>query len=128
MKFLTPQQKSEFNQRVWQVVRQIPAGMVSTYGQIAKFLAPPTGVAISDYQAWGARWVGNAMAGCPDDVPWQRVINSKGEVSLRPGQGQQLQQALLEAEGIELDARKRVDLKHYLWDGPGAKSDDATGE
>jgi methylated-DNA-protein-cysteine methyltransferase-like protein len=65
------------------------------------------------YLAFGARWVGGAMAQCPDDVPWWRVINAKGEISLRPGA--QEQRARLEAEGVEFDARGRVDLKRFGW-------------
>ena len=57
------------------------------------------------------------MAACPDDVPWQRVINSKGEISLRRGGGYTRQRELLEAEGIEFDERSRIDLKRYRWAG-----------
>ena len=67
------------------------------------------------YLAFGPRWVGGAMAACPEDVPWQRVINSKGEISLRTGAERQRQ--LLEAEGIQFDDRSRVDLKVYQWKG-----------
>ncbi|OGO66664.1 MAG: hypothetical protein A2030_08760 [Chloroflexi bacterium RBG_19FT_COMBO_50_10] len=58
------------------------------------------------------------MAACPQDVPWQRVINSQGKVSLRPGGGGSNQRELLEAEGVIFDERDRVDLKIYAWDGP----------
>jgi methylated-DNA-protein-cysteine methyltransferase-like protein len=69
------------------------------------------------YQAFGARWVGGAMAACPQDVPWQRVINSQGKVSLRLGGGGSQQRHLLESEGVEFDERDRVDLKKYAWSG-----------
>jgi methylated-DNA-protein-cysteine methyltransferase-like protein len=58
------------------------------------------------------------MAACPEDVPWQRVINAQGKISLRPGGGGQMQRQLLEEEGIEFDERERINLKRYGWDGP----------
>jgi methylated-DNA-protein-cysteine methyltransferase-like protein len=57
------------------------------------------------------------MAACPQDVPWQRVINSQGKVSLRSGGGGAHQRELLEAEGVIFDERDRVDLKIYAWSG-----------
>lgn len=68
------------------------------------------------YKTFGARWVGDAMAACPADVPWQRVINAQGKISSRPGA--QRQRQLLEAEGI-LFVKDKVDLKVYQWPGPG---------
>ena len=56
------------------------------------------------------------MAACPDDVPWQRVINSQGKISARPGAERQRQ--LLEEEGV-LFVKDKVDLKKYGWKGPG---------
>jgi methylated-DNA-protein-cysteine methyltransferase-like protein len=55
------------------------------------------------------------MAACPDDVPWQRVINSQGKISQRPGAERQRQ--LLETEGIPF-VKDKVDLKLYQWHGP----------
>ena len=60
------------------------------------------------------------MAACPEDVPWQRVINSKGEISLRPGADKQRQ--FLEGEGVIFDERGRVNLKVFGWDGPGEEA------
>ena len=57
------------------------------------------------------------MAACPDDVPWQRVINAQGKVSPRRAGGEVLQRHLLEAEGVVFDERERVDLKKYGWTG-----------
>ncbi len=78
-----------------------------TYGQIATLLGTPR----------AARAVGYAMFFCKDDsVPWQRVINAKGEISLgghvdRP----LLQRELLLAEGVEFTADGRIALKRHLW-------------
>jgi methylated-DNA-protein-cysteine methyltransferase-like protein len=120
-RYVSPPKRDEFNRAVWSLVRQIPIGKVSTYGQIASFVGPPAGMDPKSYLAFGARWVGGAMANCPGDVPWQRVINSQGKVSLRPGVGGQHQRDLLEAEGVVFDNRERVDLKKYAWEGPPAK-------
>jgi methylated-DNA-protein-cysteine methyltransferase-like protein len=55
------------------------------------------------------------MASCPEDVPWQRVINAQGRVSKRPGFGPDLQRKLLEDEGISFDENGRIDIKRFLW-------------
>ena len=83
--FASPPDTTVFNNQVWEIVRQVPTGKVMTYGQIAKMIPPPGDLAQRSYDAYGPRWVGGAMAACPDDVPWQRVINSQGKISLRPG-------------------------------------------
>ncbi len=114
--FSSPSDPFIFNNQVWEIVRQVPPGKVTTYGQVSKLIPPPGDMPQRSYDAFGPRWVGGAMAACPDDVPWQRVINSKGEISLRPGAEKQRQ--LLESEGVEFDDRSRVDLKKYRWDGP----------
>ncbi len=121
-RYISPPKREEFNQKVWELVRQIPAGKVSTYGRIAGMIPPPPGMDIKAYLAFGPRWVGGAMAACPHDVPWQRVINSQGKVSLRPGGGGVNQRELLEAEGVVFDERDRVDLKIYAWDGTASST------
>jgi methylated-DNA-protein-cysteine methyltransferase-like protein len=117
VQFTSPPNQQEYFQRVWQLVRQVPAGRVATYGQIALMLGAPQGVEADAYRAFGPRWVGGAMAACPDDVPWQRVINSQGKISQRPGA--EKQRRLLEAEGIEF-VKDRVDMQKYGWHGTGA--------
>lgn len=114
--FTSPPDPQEYNERVWQLVRQVPRGKVATYGQIALMLTPPPDVGLDAYHAQGPRWVGSAMAACPDDVPWQRVINSQGRISERPGA--EKQRKLLEAEGIVF-VKDRVDLKKFGWKGLG---------
>lgn len=114
--FTSPANTSEFNNRVWALVREIPAGKVATYGQIAALIPPPAGMDAKAYLAFGARWVGGAMANCPQGVPWWRVINAKGEISLRGGAQEQRQR--LETEGVVFSERGRVDLDRFRWEGP----------
>jgi methylated-DNA-protein-cysteine methyltransferase-like protein len=116
VRFTSPPKIEAFNERVWQLVRQVPRGKVATYGQIALMLRPPADVDPDAYRAFGPRWVGGAMAACPGDVPWQRVINSQGKISQRPGAEKQRQ--LLEEEGVEF-VKDRIDLKKYGWGGLG---------
>ncbi len=92
---------------IYELVCQIPRGQVSTYGQIAALVGPPC----------DARQVGWAMAAAKSDVPWQRVINSQGKISLKGTSGQ-MQRQRLEAEGVLFDQRGRVDLKRFGWKGP----------
>jgi methylated-DNA-protein-cysteine methyltransferase-like protein len=117
-RFTSPPDPRSYNLRVWEIVRQIPAGRVATYGQIASLISPPDGVSPQDYHAFGARWVGGAMAACPDNVPWQRVINAQGEISTRRSGGENVQRQMLEAEGVVFDDRQRVDLSCFGWAGP----------
>jgi methylated-DNA-protein-cysteine methyltransferase-like protein len=114
--FTSPHDPIIFNHQVWDIVRNIPPGKVATYGQIARKIPPPEGMDMKAYQAFGPRWVGGAMAACPGDVPWQRVINSKGEISARPGAEEQ--RRLLEEEGVTFDDRGRVDLDLFGWKVP----------
>ena len=91
-----------FPKRVYAIVRQVPAGYVITYGAIAHLLGDPT----------KAREVGWAMAVCGPDIPAQRVINSRGEVS---GGHAPERRKMLEAEGVSFSKAGRVDLDRYLW-------------
>lgn len=115
---IPPDARDMFFLTVWKIVRLIPAGKVSTYGQIASYIPAPPGVMPDDYLANRARWAGHAMAASPGDVPWQRVVNSQGKISAR--QGAKEQRRLLEAEDVVFDARERIDLKRFGWSGPSA--------
>jgi methylated-DNA-protein-cysteine methyltransferase-like protein len=119
--FTSPPNPADFRAQVWAITCQIPPGKVATYGQIATWVGTPAGVSDQDYRAFGARWVGGAMAACPDGVPWQRVINAQGKISLRGG-SETRQRELLEAEGVVFDSHERVDLKRFGWTGPGQPS------
>ena len=120
MNYTSPPNQPAYNEQVWKLVRQVPYGHVVTYGQIAQMLPPPGGIEPQAYKAFSPRWVGEAMAACPDDVPWQRVINSQGKISQRPGAEQQRQ--LLEEEGV-LFVKDKVNLKAYQWRGPGQEDE-----
>jgi len=116
-RFTSPPDKTVFNAAVWSIVRRIPVGRVCPYGKIALLLPPLPGISLRDLETMGPRWVGSAMAGCPEDVPWQRVVNAQGKISLSNPTAQQHQKVLLEAEGIEFDVRGRIDLSRFGWDG-----------
>ncbi len=118
MRFSSPPDPRAFAESVYAIVREIPPGRVMTYGQIGQRIPPPARVPLDQYLRAAPIWVGGAMANAPDDVPWQRVINSQGKVSPRPGLGPAVQRQMLEREGVVFDAKDRVDLKRYGWPGP----------
>ncbi len=91
----------DINERIYFLVREIPRGKVTTYGQLG------TMCGISD-----SRVVGDAM-NASSGLPWQRVINSRGEVSIKGATGNK-QRALLEEEGVVFE-NNRVDLSKYGW-------------
>ena len=114
----TPPDPERFDPLVWEIARQIPAGKVFTYKQIAELIPASPGIPANEYAAYRSRWTGSAMSKCPGDVPWQRVINSQGKISFSNPKMKARQRALLEAEGVEFDARERVDLTRFGWTGP----------
>lgn len=120
MHYTAPPNQPIYYEQVWELVRQVPYGKVVTYGQIAQLISLPLGVEPQDYKAFSPRWVGDAMAACANDVPWQRVINAQGKISDRPGA--QRQRHLLEQEGV-IFVNDKVDLKRYQWQGPGQEDE-----
>jgi methylated-DNA-protein-cysteine methyltransferase-like protein len=105
----TKQRESRW-QAFYRVVRRVPKGRVATYGQVAELAGFPR----------YARQVGYALSALRSSkdgkVPWQRVINAQGEVSQRSApDGDRLQRAILESEGIVFTSRGRVDLDRYGW-------------
>lgn len=105
---IPPAEREPLYARIYAVVRLIPAGQVATYGQIAEIVGGCT-----------ARMVGYAMAACPDDTPWQRVVNAQGKVSPRADHwGAEVQRLRLMEEGIEFDADFRIDMARVRWPGP----------
>jgi len=114
---LSPAARAAFYSQVWEVVRGVPPGRVIPYGRVGELVPPPEGIPPETYAAYRARWVGAAMAASPRDVPWQRVINAQGKISLGRPDLQQRQRSLLEADGVEFDARGRIDLGRFGWEG-----------
>jgi methylated-DNA-protein-cysteine methyltransferase related protein len=98
--------------QIYDMVRRIPPGRVTTYGRIAELVGGCT-----------ARMVGYAMAalkrGTTPDVPWQRVINAQGKISIHgDGIGNALQRTLLEEEGVLFNEKGVVDFSIFGWAGP----------
>jgi methylated-DNA-protein-cysteine methyltransferase-like protein len=95
--------------RILAVVRRIPRGRVATYGQVARLAGLPT----------HARLVGYALAALPaaTSVPWHRVINARGEISLRRREdGATVEQRLrLEREGVRVAGNGRIELERFGW-------------
>lgn len=100
--------EASFFDRVYDVVRQIPEGRVTSYGAIAKYLAAPR----------SARMVGWAMnASHGKDVPAHRVVNRKGLLTGKHHfQGTNLMQQLLENEGVEIIDNQIQALDEHFWD------------
>jgi methylated-DNA-protein-cysteine methyltransferase-like protein len=91
---------------IYAIVRRVPRGRVATYGLIARLAGIPR----------HARRVGYALAALREDgVPWHRVVNAKGEISLRRTAGYAEQRGLLEREGVVFDAEGRIDLARFQW-------------
>jgi methylated-DNA-protein-cysteine methyltransferase related protein len=101
---ITPKDKRE---RIWQVVSQIPPGYVASYGQVARLAGLPQ----------AARLVGNVLKNLPSGtrLPWHRVLNSQGKISLPAGsQSFKEQKARLLDEGISFN-RDKVSLAQCGW-------------
>ena len=94
-----------FYDAVWALVRQVPEGKVVTYGQVATWLGSPR----------AARAVGYAMFNVADEgVPWHRVINAQGRISVGGHIGRpSFQRWLLEAEGVRFDGEGCIDLRSF---------------
>lgn len=101
---------------VYTVVRAVPPGRVTTYGRVAALIPPPPSMDVRAYEQVKARWVGYAMADCPGDVPWQRVVNAAGRISPRPDEGPEVQRLLLLEEGVVFDEADRIDLARFGWE------------
>ena len=109
--------ESPFTRKVKEVIRAIPRGRVATYGQVAA-------LAGRERAARGVAWIlhsSSAAAG----LPWHRVINGRGGISLGCGRGFEEQKKRLIAEGVAVGRNGRVDLKRFQWgpkDGVAARS------
>jgi methylated-DNA-protein-cysteine methyltransferase-like protein len=96
-----------FGERIKELIKVIPAGRVATYGQVALLAGNPRGVR-------GVVWILHSSSH-KAGLPWHRVINAKGRISLAPGQGYEEQKSLLLAEGVLFDPDGRIDLERFLW-------------
>ncbi len=104
-----------YREAVYNLVRQIPVGMVTTYGQLAIVLG----------EGYTARTVGYVMHGADEGVPWQRVINSQGKCSTgRLTIPLNHQQELLEAEGVVFNDKGKCDLQKFQWFLEGFEPED----
>jgi len=106
-----------FHERVYAVVRQVPQGCVTTYGDVATLLGSPR---VARHVGWALSALRNGTNAEGDPVPWHRVINARGRVShkgdtLRANE----QYARLVDEGVPVDDQGKVDMKQYRWDGAG---------
>jgi methylated-DNA-protein-cysteine methyltransferase-like protein len=100
--------KSDRYRRIYSIVLRIPKGRVATYGQVAELAGLPG----------CARQVGYALHALDEhaNVPWQRVVNAQGRISLRRDAGMdRVQRQLLEAEGLRFGANDRLDLSGRRW-------------
>jgi methylated-DNA-protein-cysteine methyltransferase-like protein len=104
---LTVKADQQYRKRVYEIVRRIPRGRVMTYGQIAYILG----------KGYTPRTIGFVMHGADESkTPWQRVINSQGRCSTgRIVLPSDMQQRLLEREGVKFDDSGRCDLEIFLW-------------
>jgi len=94
--------------RIYEVVKKIPFGKIATYGQIAEIAGFPR----------QARMVGYALNALPEelDIPWHRVINSQGKISIGSGSGRgEYQRSLLENEGITFTLSGKISLSEFRW-------------
>ena len=101
-------EKQNSYHRIYQIVKKIPPGKVATYGQIAR-LAGLSG---------HARQVGYALHNLPSgsDVPWQRVINSRGRLSFpEESVAWYMQKSILESEAVEFSENNSIPLFKYQW-------------
>lgn len=104
---MTAKKVSDFTQRVIQVIKSIPSGKVATYGQIAR-------LAGNSRASRQVSWI-LASSSRKEKLPWHRVINSRGMISLPRGTGYEEQKMLLLEEGVKFGKEDRIDLKRFLW-------------
>ena len=100
-----------FEQLARRIIKKIPRGRVATYGLIATLAGSPR----------GARQVVRVLNlySEKDGLPWHRVINREGKISLGKGHGYEMQKAMLEDEGVIFGLNDTVDLKRFLWQPRG---------
>lgn len=115
MNYPPPPNRQLYFEQIWAQAREIPHGRVATYGLLSQLVPQPEGTSDEDYTSLASRWAGLAMAACPDDVPWHRVVNSQGKISYAAAAEQRER---LEAEGVVF-FNDKLSLDEYQWRGPG---------
>lgn len=98
---------SEFTDKIIRIIKNIPEGKVLTYGLISKLAGNPRA-------ARQVSWILHSSTK-KYNLPWHRVINSKGTVALKAVDDKEYQKKLLEIEGITFSEGFKIDLKKYLW-------------
>lgn len=124
-----PPNPRPFFETVWDIVCQIPAGKVSSYGQIASMM-PAAAVDGDSMRRLAPRWVGTALRKTPRGkaIPWHRVINSQGKISFPAGSAQaEEQRRRLEIEEVHFDDKGKVDFETAGWQGPDGSYLEARG-
>ncbi|MCJ7459627.1 MAG: MGMT family protein [candidate division Zixibacteria bacterium] len=96
-----------FTRKVKEIIKKISRGKVATYGQIAAYAGNPRA-------ARQVTWILHSSTS-RDKLPWHRVINRQGRISLKPNYGYEIQKALLHKEGIKFNKNDRIDFERYLW-------------
>ena len=99
--------RQRFTTHVIELIRSVPKGYVSTYGDIARMAGNPQ----------AARQVARILHTCAktEQLPWHRIINREGRISLKRFQGYEEQKVLLEDEGVAFDKTDKIDLDRYRW-------------
>ena len=99
--------RSYFSNEVIQIIKNIPKGKVATYGQVAAYAGNPL----------GARQVARILHSCSktENLPWQRVVNRSGQISLKQGNGYEIQKKILKQEGVSFNKDDKIDFDRHLW-------------
>jgi len=104
-----PPTELSLSERIAEVIARIPAGRVATYGQVAMLAGSPRAArqVVRTLKMWSGK----------RSLPWCRVVNRQGRISLAPGAGGDEQRVLLDAEGVTFGLDGGIDLVGHLWDG-----------
>jgi methylated-DNA-protein-cysteine methyltransferase related protein len=104
------------SERIAGVVGGIPSGKVASYGQVAAIAGNPLAArqVVRTLKMWSRT----------RNLPWYRVVNREGRISLPPGGGYEEQRRLLESEGVAFGLDGRIDMRNHRWPGPRGQDRD----